>query len=675
MPEIEQVNESVEIPEIEPSLLAEESEEQEQEEKPKESDFIVNVKLTDDVEHKIKQIFRDELNLIHTERAELYNGKGLEQQIKDNQDLYDGEVEPPETSWNSAHYHIWLTTMMVDIGTLTATEQIAPNKPLITLEPDDVFDKNELEYDLRDREDRLDYKLRNKIKIDDIIPLINREAFIQGTCAVKVPMHNEYEYTCYKEIYEVKPEEAIEYTKNSKSVGDIKRFEDDFPNHITNDKEHKNFLKLLMEGKVTVTVEDKINTYYGVRPYIINLNKLWLRPKIKDLMRQKLIAEEIELTWSDLQKRADVGYFIPDKFDELQNKAGTDFEKKDYTLFECRLFCNIEGKLQRYMATIDKETETILRCVYYPYKHRKMDVVIFNILPKTDNVYGYGLCERSKDSNKMLDNSWNITFDSFTFANNPLIDTDDKDLQFSLQDWSPLSKIKHEKGTIVRPFDLASPKIETLAITQMGERFAEFGTGISAMQSGRESLSDPSAPMGKVAMLLDRSDRRLRSYILELKKSYCILAELVEKTELQFNSNDYDYISNGNKVSVNNMIYSKNVRYTMPGLDIDKQTDLRLITGFIQLIVAYYPEKMQNPEIRYQLLKSVIDNTGGTIERIKDIINKSPKTEQEEALKAGLKDIIQNLVDKGQPGQPTAQSQIAQQPIQAQKPNAWTGGI
>lgn len=623
-------------------------EQQEQQEQPEkeyaESDFVVHIPLTESLEMEIKKILEEELSLIQNERQELYNGKGLEQQLKDNQNLYDGIVEPPNLTWESANYHIWLTTMMVDVATIMAKEHTLMLNPMVILEPNDEFTKNEIKYDLRDREDKLDFKLRKQIGIETLIHSVYQKTFIHGTSFVKVPMTDDVEWACYKETYSITPDESRKFVMEGKAEGDVKRFLTDFPDHALNPKEAENLKKLLTEGTITVTIEEQQNIYYGVKPYRIDVEKLWLRPKIKDLRRQRMIAEEIDFVWSDMEARFESGYYLKNKKEELIGATGSDnYQSQDYTVFECRFFCDLEkqGKMMRYMATIDKKTKTILRLVYFPYKHKKLDIVPFYIMPKDDCVYGYGICEREADSNKMLDNAWNITFNGFTLSQNPLIDSDDVNLDFTAQDYSPLTILKHDKGTIVRPFELSYPKMDTLAVTQMSERFCEFGSGIPAMQSGRESVSDPRAPMGKVAMLLDRSDRRIKDYIKELHKSFVLFAELVEKTEMQFNPDDYQFLAEGYKKEVNKLIYSKNVRYTTPELSMDKETDLRLLASFIQFVVAYYPEKMQDPEIRYQLLKCYIDNIGGSVERIKDIVNKSPEEQQKEILKSVLKEMAE----------------------------------
>lgn len=621
-------------------------EEVEEEKEYQESDFVVHIPLTDLLEMEIKKIFKTEMSLIQNERQELFNGQGLEQQLKDNQNLYDGIIKPPDLTWNSANYHIWVTTMMIDIAVIMAKEHTLMNTPMVLLEPNDEFTKDEIKYDLRDREDKLDYKLRKQIEIEKLLHSVYQKTFIHGTSFVKVPMMDDVEWACYKETYTIAPTEARAFLMEGKTEGDIKRFLDDFPDHTLNPKEEENFQKLIATGTVTVTIEEQQKIYYGVRPYRIDIEKLWLRPKIKDLRRQRMIAEEIDFVWSDMDARFENGYYLKGKKEELIGATGSDnYQNQDYTVFECRLFCDLEkqGKMMRYMATIDKKTETILRLVYYPYRHKKLDIVPFYIMPKDDCVYGYGICERQKDSNKMLDNAWNITFDGFTLSQNPLIATDDVNLDFTARDFGPLSLLRHEKGTIVRPFELARPKMDTLVVTQMSERFCEFGSGIPVIQSGREAALDPRAPMGKVAMLLDRSDRRIRDYIKELHKSFALLAELIEKTEMQFNPDDYKWMFEGYAKEVNKLIYGKDVRYTTPVLHMDKGADLQLLIGFIQFVIAYYPEKMQDPEIRYQLMKCYIDNIGGSVERIKNIINKSPEEQQKEILQSALKELVEAM--------------------------------
>jgi len=639
---------------VEAMPIAEDEEELPTEEKEyKESDYIIPVKLTDAIETKIKQIFRDEMATIQKERSEMYEGNGLEQQIIDNQNLYDGITEAPQLTWSSANYHVWITTMMVDIATIKAKEHTFSANPIILLEPSDEMSQKEQKEDLRDREDRLDYKLRKDVEIENIMHPVYRETFIQGTSFVKVAVSNDIEWCNYKHIYEITPEELQTYNEKKTATGDIKRFETDFPNHFSNEVEHKNFTKLLSEGIVTVQIEEQKQIYYGTKITRIPLEKLWLRPKIKDLRRQTVIAEEKDYVWSDIEKRGYSDYYIKDKVDELKDRASEEYWKKDYCIFEFRLFADLgDGKMSRYIITMDKDSEIILRAIYFPYEHHKLDIVAFYIMPKDDNAYGYGFCERMQDNNKMLDNSWNILFNTYTWAHNPLIVTNDPDTTFGGQDWAPLSVVKLKAGpdAYMKPLELTYPKTDTLVITQYSERFSEFATGITAGMSGRENAADPSAPASKTAMLLEESNLRVKDYIKELLKSIALIGELVEKTELQFKPNQYDYLKDGYNVSVNKSIYMKNVRYVAHGLtvSIDKFSDLKLIMQFIGFLVINYPEKMKDPNIRYKLLSIVIDNTGGSVERIKEILNPSPEKKVELQLKEQAKDFVRQ-----QMGEPT----------------------
>jgi len=56
-----------------------------------------------------------------------------------------------------------------------------------------------------------------------------------------------------------------------------------------------------------------------------------------------MIAEEIDFVWSDMQKRFETGYYLKSKKQEIIDKTGSEnYAKEDYTIFECRFFCDLE---------------------------------------------------------------------------------------------------------------------------------------------------------------------------------------------------------------------------------------------------------------------------------------------------------------------------------------------
>ena len=136
-------------------------------------------------------------------------------------------------------------------------------------------------------------------------------------------------------------------------------------------------------------------------------------------------------------------------------------------------------------------------------------------------------------------------------------------------------------------------------------------------------------------MLLQESNSRIESYIIELQKGNEELAAQVEALLLQYSPDDLVYFKEG----VQNISYEtilKKVRYIAHGttMAINKSTELAGIEKFITVAQAIAPDILANPESRQILLTSYVDNLGGTLERQKTNLLPQPPSQEEQVMAA-----------------------------------------
>jgi hypothetical protein len=120
---------------------------------------------------------------------------------------------------------------------------------------------------------------------------------------------------------------------------------------------------------------------------------------------------------------------------------------------------------------------------------------------------------------------------------------------------------------------------------------------------------------------------RIEDIILNLQKGYEAYAEQIESTYYQYvwkDSKDNTYFRGEEKKEVNPDIYQKKVRYVCHGsrISFDKNADTAATIGFAGAMSKLDPATMQDVDVVHYLASILVNNTGGSIERGKDIILK-----------------------------------------------------
>lgn len=567
-----------------------------------ETDDLLKINLDSDKELVIAKEIEEGLETIVKERNDI----DFLSNAQIRQDLYDGIVEFKDFPWeDAANYFLHITSMMCDIVVIKAKRQTLVN-PIILLEAKErEAMMNQIEgmniegvpigedtYDWRDAEDRLDFRLRRDIKIEDLVTPVYREACVQGTSFVKCPKSKQVDYVTILATY--------------KGQADIEKYKQEAGREHDQVTRLRNLEILDKGGEVKAKRDTEKLIYEGPKPYRVPLQNLFLRPKIKDLRRQRLISERMEFTWSDIQYRADTDFYWKTAIEKLKEKSGPDYFKNDYVVYESLLYTNTINpkRFQRYVFTMEDKTKTILRAIHYPYNHNFIYYVPYYIIPRDDMVYGYSIAERLRDTNKIMNNLWNIALDLAALRSNPPKQISDLTATMRSTKWGPGAVYKSKVPEAIRVIPMEPFSMDSIKILPLAQRFGEMCVGVTAGMTGKETPLDPRAPAAKTAMLMEAGNIRIEDYIFELQKGNSGVSQQIDELDMQY---------------FGKQPYPADVRYVPHGstITVNKPQELNSIMAFIDLCINVYPEVLQNPESRYVLLKAFVDTIGGTIEKQK----------------------------------------------------------
>ena len=589
---------------------------------------VIRVQLTPDQSKKVIALIDTELETIKQEYADFDYYNKIEQSDADYEGLHD------ETKTTSDK-KILLTTMMADIVAAKAKRQTFGATPVILLEPEDDIDPN----DLRNREDRMDFIIRNDMELEDVNYNADKKACYNGVAIMKVPLVKDVETITRKKQYQPK---------------DIQAYEQAYGNAIMDPQsaEYRNWAKLAAGEPVEVTETEEKTFFHGVKPYRVDLRKFYARLWIKDFRKHKVITEMIEdARWSDIEAKVESEFYDADAVTDLQKKTGDKYKTENFKLCESIVFIKLDSELsdgkpkqdkaQRYVVTYDVDTKTILRCIHFPYEHAMPYYVPKCAIPRDDTWFGYNFSERLQDVKGAAEGLLNSLMDSFSRASESVIITDSNEVDFSRKtihnDDGAITVIPMGAGKSFTQLKVDQPDMNRIGLLNWMNNLAALISGIDPMlNSGAQSPDDPRAPAQKVALKAQASNMRIEDIIQNLQKADEKVAEQAESIYGQYvdisqEGDEIGYWKGGEKKSVKRGVYGGRVRYVCHGsrISFDKASDNQLIVATIQTLAQFFPETWQDVSVRHAMLTALANNTPGSVEKAKDTILKPLKTQLE----------------------------------------------
>ena len=553
-------------------------------------DKIIHLELTDAREEYLAEQIELGMDKIYEVRQSI----DFDKQVRRNNDYYEQIMDPNKWGpWEgSAKYFMGLVTTHVDIISIKGLRQTVGIHPIIQLKPDDDVDiDNNI---IRDREDRLDHLLRNELKIDKLLKGgVYREASVQGVSFVKLCHSHQVEHITYNRKYNT--EQIEQYKIDSwETLGH------------SEETAAANIAKLLMGESVTVRVSEERDIHYGPKAYRVPIKDLYLRLDIKEMSRQRLIAEKLRYTWKDIQERLDVGYFRQKAINKIKSQFEDDYFAKDYELYECILYAKVDSKFRRFVVTYDPDSKAVLRAIYYPYEHGRIYYVPYYIKERDDSVCGYSIVDMLAESNDYINNLLNGMLDRTSLDNNPVLQVPTKS-KLAAYKWGPNAMLPADEE--IRVLSTQNRSVDAGRLVGIMKQIAETLDGVSAdILSGQTASSDPTGPAAKQAMQTQESNLRIEDYIISLQFGNEELAEQAESLKRQYA--EQPVVDESQDVPVMFVAHGTT-------LGINKAQQIAIIKDYIAMVGMLAPDVVQDKEWRRQILNLYVNALGGVVEQYK----------------------------------------------------------
>lgn len=612
---------------------------------------VIHVDFDETEEKDVLKEVEDELGKI----VKSYEEKEHHEKIQKAEDTYNRLDEVKDYPMEGAsNRKLALTAEMVDQTVRSGIRQSWGVRPAVLLE----HKKERISRkDIENRQDLLDHTLRHRDQAD--LETLDKQnykyACLHGGAIVHIPYCHDIEYYLHNVTY--KPDDISPDRKPTNFKFENKHKAD---LHNKKSKWFKEWEKLRNGETITVEEDDEMLIFHGAKPYRVDPFKFWARLDIADFRKHRVISEERNFVWDDIEKRMNAGFYKEEYVDKLTENENNNHLTKDFCIHESIINYKRKGddKTRRYKITFDTDKRVILRWIYYPYDHNKPDYVIYRAFPRDKSWWGDSYFEKMKDVEEMAKIFINSIIDEYSLAHRQTILTDDNEFEAerrTIQDDSGINVMMFRKGTRFQQmaFDYASP--DRLGILNWLVNRGETQMGISvSLMSGGQTPDDPRAPLGKARLKQAANYLSIEGIVHNLQEGDEAVAEQVEKINYQYpdpefaDSDEYVYYKGGEKRTLKREIYSRDVRYVMHGsrLSFDRELDRNSGIETTAFLRDFYPETLWlDPEVKYTMARIVIVNTEGSVEKNQEKILAPLKAQAEK--REMIKSLIEEFREKG----------------------------
>ncbi len=567
----------------------------------KRSDDAIRLNLSKQEKTEFITLIKDELSKIVTEYGDKDYYAKIEAEIAENDGISEAINFPIEDASNRK---LLLTMMMTEIAASTAKRQTCFPQPMVLLEKESEIDDNALQ----DREDALDNTLRKKVDYEAFALLNYQTACKHGASITAVELDNDVETRLYRKTYSLENENA---------------FTSKYGQELLNpdSKEIKEWAWIKMGESITKIETEETEIYYGPKLRIVPLDKFFARLSIKEFRRHRVIAEQMDFVWADIERRMNTGFYDEDAVLTIK-QANSEYEKQDYKIYQAIVRKYYKGHLGRFVITFDDQTEEVVRAIFYPFKHNQIFYVACNAFPKTNSWLGYSFRDKLKDCSEIINAFLNSAINEFTLAQTTTILCDDPNFEGERKELkSGINILRFDKGTRFAPTKFEYSSMDRVQFLSWIQTIAEVLLGISAsLMSGQETPADPRAPGNKTQLKFQASSLRIEDIISSLQRADMAIVEQIDGLCYQYlmGKDGLKYWENEQR-SISGETYGKKVRYVMAGsrISFDKQTDFQLATQVMAVLKDSYPELWADINVRYTILSIMLNNLGGALEKNK----------------------------------------------------------
>lgn len=420
---------------------------------------------------------------------------------------------------------------------------------------------------------------------------------------------------------------------------------------------------------------------------VLNIEDLIFPTDSKDIQTATILAHRIKTKWNSLKRKEILKIYknvdnIKSAYQAstVDEKSGKDIQRtkedneklqrsfpdvnKEYWIHEVWFEYDIDGDgyAEPLVMTIHKETRTILRWIYHPYKHGRRPFVDDKYQERVNRVYAKGICEISEYLADAINTVFNQTIDNMTIANVKCF-KGRKSARKDVGKVYPGKIFWLDDPSDLTDFSLGEVHSSSFSLHELLRDYHERRTKVTDYTLGKEStmLKSRATATGTLA-LLQESGRHFDLVINNTRQAFVEVAYQIIELYAQFrpekifavDGGDENWEEIGLPDNLRNLREDYDFYCTATSLavnkEIEKQTNLLLLQqlgGIFQqmlnLLMLIFNPQMQLPDEVKQFIVSVIKSY---YKMADDLIRSFEKMDVEQYLPE-LPDIIKQAYGQG----------------------------
>lgn len=386
-------------------------------------------------------------------------------------------------------------------------------------------------------EQQLDFSMDNEIESQDDLAQTLFEAGHHG-CGVLVPSWC-YEEDVVRDVVSYSgfvPGRNIE--ESVESLAEIFRFEKDFPNWREEPEARSMHLSLVNGNDVNREVTYTAAVRNKPEHTHVPTKDVRVYPHtegIKGLRRTPLYGYVRQYTRMELEELAQEGTIDEDSLrlvfpEPLRDESPRDeVEMRDVSHLTIRYRFG-DNPYSRYKVWFEERSKVVLRIRAFPFWINEPDLIPFYVNQEYPGFFKKGIAYDTLDDHTASNALFNMFLNAVDMANSLRLKAKERSLAYQMivtRNWSPHMPIPYkddpnEIDAFPFPTNHMGPMVQAIELVR---RNTDENTSTSALQSGRESPTDPSAPAAKTALLLQQVEPAKKEYIRSLEPSFRLLGK------------------------------------------------------------------------------------------------------------------------------------------------------
>ena len=487
---------------------------------------VRRVKLSKDERSELSLTLNDAITAIKRQREE----RGWDEDWDRWEDLYFGLL--PSREIGRANVHVPLAQEIVDTAWAVIDKAVFGVSPWLQVMPRESMDVDVA----KRKEQHLDYALNVEMHARERLDTLTWEMLVLNTGVCYLPWLREKDRIRDEEVYD-----GLKQSDMERFVERYPKADEDFP-EIT--------AKLKKGKKVTLTVEYDEPLHDAPDPQHIPLRDWIVRDTAQAhrLHRERFVGHKFDLRYADILEQIDQDYYddvaedLGFAYDGDGNQVPrVDVEDKPFEIITGIVRWKRHGheRERRYLVDYHQESRTILRILYYPYWHNRVNYIPFYLQRSRRYIYGVSLVQKVEPSQDEVNATHSLMLDAISFGGLPMW----KARKGAMHDFNPMRDGMYPGKTFyldnpqdVEPFQtpVSSALSVAMQIEASATRHAELASGATQNLSGLESARDPNAPGNKTAILVSQAMIRIGKYLGTYGSSLSELGFQVEQSYYQF---------------------------------------------------------------------------------------------------------------------------------------------